>query len=137
MAVDPQFGADAYNRAKVLDESRTIVNNILTLLFGKPGFYPSIPSLGMNISQYMYAFEDDFDVNFLKAQLAVQCKDFVDNISDGSFDIVKSSYKGNPLIIFVIPTVLTNTESNLILGVTVDDKGEYKFNFTFDNAQYI
>lgn len=137
MAVDPQFGANVYNKAKVLNESQTIVNNILTLLFGKPGFYPSIPTLGMNIQQYLYSFEDDFDVNFLKSQLAAQCKDFIDQIADGTFDIVKSSYNGQPLLIFVVPTIITNTESNLLLGVTVNEKGEYRFNFTFDNAQYI
>jgi hypothetical protein len=137
MSVDPQFGANVYNKPKVLTEPQTIVNNILTLLFGKPGFYPSIPSLGINIQQYLYTFDDDFDVDFLKSQLAIQCKDFVEQISDGSFDIVKSSYKGNPLLIFVIPTIITNTSSNLLLGVTVNEKGEYSFNFTFDNAQYI
>ena len=137
VAVDPQFGLDSYNRAKILSESQTIVNNILTLLFGKPGFYPSIPSLGMNIQQYLYAFEDEFDTDALKAKLASQCKDFIEQISDGSFDIIKSDYNGQPLIIFMIPTILTNTETNLLLGVTLTNKGEYRFNFTFDEVQYI
>lgn len=137
MAVDPQFGANVYNRAKVLSESQTIVNNILTILFGKPGFYPSIPSLGMDITQYLYSFADNFDTDFLKSQLAIQCKDFVEHISNGSFDIVKSSYNGQPLLIFVIPAIIAETESNLLLGVTVNDKGEYSFNFTFENIQYI
>lgn len=137
LAVDPQFGANVYNRAKVLSESQTIVHNILTILFGKPGFYPSIPSLGMDITQYLYSFADNFDTDFLKSQLAIQCKDFVEHISNGSFDIVKSSYNGQPLLIFVIPAIIAETESNLLLGVTVNDKGEYSFNFTFENIQYI
>ena len=137
MPVDPQFGIDSYNRAKVLTETQTIVNNILTLLFGKPGFYPSIPQLGMDISQYLYSFEDDFDVNHLKSQLASQCRDFFDVISDGSFDIVKSSYKDQPLLIFIIPSVITKTENDLLLGVTMNSNGEFKFNFIFDTQQYI
>ena len=137
MAVDPQFGVDSYNRTKVLSESQTIVYNILTLLFGKPGFYPSIPQLGMNIQQYLYSFEDNFDTSALKSQLAVQCRDFIDAIYDGSFDIIKSSYNDQPLLIFVIPTIITNTETNLLLGITLTTTGEYRFNFTFDNIQYI
>lgn len=137
MSVDPQFGVDSYNRAKILSESQTMVYNILTLLFGKPGFYPSIPSLGMYIQQYLYAFDDDFDTNFLKTELAKQCRDFVDQIYDGSFDIIKSTHNGQPLLIFVIPSVIANTETNLFLGVTLNNTGEYKFNFTFDNTQYI
>ena len=137
MPVDPQFGIDSYNRAKVLTEAQTIVYNILTLLFGKPGFYPSIPHLGMDIPQYLYTFEDDFDVNFIKAQLVAQCRDFIDVVEDGSFDVIKSTYNEQPLIIFVIPTTITKTETNLLLGVTLTNKGEFKFNFIFDNIQYI
>ena len=136
MAVDPQFGVDSYNRAKVLNESQTIVYNLLTLLFGKPGFYPSIPTLGMNIQQYLYSFQDDFDTNYLKSQLASQCKDFIDQIYDGTFDIIKSTYNDQPLLIFVIPTVLTNSETNLLLGITLTNTGEYRFNFTFDDTSY-
>ena len=136
MAVDPQFGVDNYNREKVLNESQTIVANILTLLFGRPGFYPSIPHLGLNIQQYFYMFEDDFDVNYLKAQLASQCRDFIDVITNGEFDIIKSHYNDQPLIVFVIPTIVTHSETNLFLGVTYDN-GEYKFNFIFDEAQVI
>lgn len=137
MAVDPQFDVDSYNRPKILNESQTIVNNILTLLFGKPGFYPSIPHLGLNIQQYFYTFEDEFDTNALKSRLASQCKDFVEFVTDGSFDIIKTTHNEQPLLIFVIPTVITDTESNLLLGITLTSSGEYKFNFTFDNTQYI
>lgn len=137
MAVDPQFGVDAYNRAKILDESRTTVNNILTILFGKPGFYPSIPRLGMDIQQYLYTFEDEIDTTYLKSKLASQCSDFMDNIADGSFDIIKTTYEGQPLLIFVIPTIISNVTNSLLLGVTITSKGEYKFNFTFNDTNVI
>lgn len=137
MAVDPQFGIDSYNRAKVLTESQTIVNNILTVLFGKPGFYPSIPRLGMDIQQYFYSFDDTLNTDYIKSQLASQCRDFIDIIADGSFDVIKSNYNGQPLLIFVIPLTVAKTDSNLILGVTLTNKGEYMFNFTFDKIQYL
>lgn len=136
MPVDPQFGVDNYNRPKVLNESQTLVANVLTLLFGRPGFYPSIPHLGMNIQQYFYMFEDEFDVNFIKSQLAKQCRDFIDVIANGEFDIIKTHYNDQPLLIFVIPTIITHAESNLLLGITYNN-GEYRFNFTFDEIQYI
>ena len=81
-------------------------------------------------------FEDEFDVNYLKTQLATQCRDFIDVVTDGEFDIIKSHYNDNPLIIFVIPTIITQKESNLFLGITYAN-GEYKFNFKFDDTQYI
>ena len=136
MAVDPQMGVDSYNRPKVLSESETLVRNIITLLFGKPGFYPSIPRLGMNIQQYLYVFEDKMDTSALKQEFASQCKDFVDVIEDGSFDIITTRYKEQPLLIFVIPAKVANNEKNLLLGVTINDKGDFKFNFTFDDTSY-
>ena len=57
--IDPTFGLNNFNQTKVLSETETLVNNILMVLFGKPGFYPSIPALGMNIGQYLYNFADD------------------------------------------------------------------------------
>ena len=137
MAVDPQFGIDSYNRAKILSETQTIVYNLLTILFGKPGFYPSIPQLGMDIQQYLYMFDDEFDTNYIKSQLASQCRDFIDVIKDGSFDVIKSTYNDQPLLIFVIPAIITNVETNLFLGITVTNSGDYRFNFTFDEVQYI
>ena len=136
MAVDPQIGVDSYDRPKVVTESETLVSNMLTLLFGKPGFYPSIPRLGMNVQQYLYMFEDEMDTSALKNQLASQCKDFVSIIENGSFDIITSRYKDQPLLIFVIPAKIANSGKNLLLGVTINDNGEFKFNFTFDDTSY-
>ena len=137
MAVDPQFGVDDFNRAKILNEAQTIAYNILTLLFGKPGFYPSIPRLGMDIKQYFYSFAENFDTESLKTQLASQCRDFLSVIRDGSFDIIQDMYDDQPLLIFIIPTVLVNTPTNLLLGLVMNGNGEYKFNFTFDVEQTI
>ena len=137
MAVDPVFGLNHYNKPKSLSESETVAYNILTLLLGKPGFYPSIPQLGMNISQYLYSFEDNFDTTLIKAILAAQCSDFVPQITDGSFDVIKARYKEQPMIVFKIPTILANEKNELVLGITMDGHGALQFNFVFNKQQYI
>ena len=73
----------------------------------------------------------------LKAELAKQCRDFSTNISDGSFDIIKSTYNEQPLLVFVIPTVITKENTELVLGVTITKQGDFKFNFIFNKQQYI
>ena len=137
MAVDPVFGTNNYNKPKLLTESETVVYNILTLLLGKQGFYPSIPQLGMNIKQYLYSFEDSFDTSLLKSALAIQCTDFIPQITDGSFDIIKARFNEQPLLVFKIPTIITNTKSELVLGLTMDGDGALQFNFVFNKDQYI
>ena len=137
MAVDPHFGVDMYERPKVLSESQTVVYNILTILFGKPGFYPSIPTLGMYIQQYLYNFQDEINTELLKAELIAQCKDFNVAIYDGTFDVSVTTINNDPLLIFQLPTIITNAPSELVLGVTVNNTGDYRFNFVFNKVQYL
>ena len=56
--VDPAFGKNAFNSPKYYNETQTAANNILTILFGRPGFYPSIPDLGMDITTLLYIAVD-------------------------------------------------------------------------------
>lgn len=137
MAVDPQFGVDIYNRAKYVNDDQTLVNNILVILFGKPGFYPSIPELGMNIGDILYSFEDSFDANQIKLELIRQCSDISDVVTGGEFDVMSMELEGEPLIVFSLPVIHVGKEAQLILGVKIGSGGGYEFNFTFTKAQYI
>ena len=137
MPVDPTFEVDDYNRGKILNESQTIAYNILTLLFAKPGFYPSIPSLGIDITSYFYRFSDEDIVNEIKAKLVSQCSDFLPSVESEELYIEKTDYKGQPMLVFVIPTIILDKRNELVLGITVADTGQMQFNFTFNKQQYL
>ena len=94
MPVDPVYGVNDFNRPKVLAEDETYVNNLLMILFGKPGFYPSIPYLGMDVGSMLYMFEDEINTDKIKTDLAYQCIDFLPLIDDGDLDVVVTTYKG-------------------------------------------
>lgn len=137
-SVDPVYGVNNFNETKVLSESETLINNILMVLFGKPGFYPSIPWLGMDITQYLYSFEDEIDTLFIKSKLASQCRDFLPDIKDGNMNVYSTSYDGRPVLIFELPILVDNTTSVLSLGVTINKKGEMVYNFiSNDEVQVI
>ena len=89
--VDPMFGVNEFGKPLMLTENQTYVNNFLMLLLGKPGFFPSIPNIGIDISQYLYTAVDDLNVDTLKSKISVQCTDFIPFISDGRFDIIKTT----------------------------------------------
>ena len=137
MPVDPTFEVDDYNRGKILNESQTIAYNILTLLFAKPGFYPSIPSLGIDITSYFYRFSDEDLVNEIKTKLVSQCSDFLPSIESEELHIEKTDYKGQPMLVFIIPTIILDKRNELVLGITVADTGQMQFNFTFNKQQYL
>ena len=135
MAVDPTFSVNNYNRPKVLTEKETYVNNVMMLLLGKPGFYPSIPSIGMNIQQYLYMFEDDINTTSIKTQLANQCSDFLPEIRDGEMDVLKTTYNNHTILIFKLPEVNDTAESSIAIGITTNNNGELIYNFVENKTQ--
>lgn len=136
-SIDPTFTINDYNKPKMLSTLETYVNNILILLFGKPGFYPSIPSIGLNIQQYLYKFEDDINPEEIKNQLVSQCKDFLPEVNNGDFDVITTVYNDRTLLIFKLP-VITDTKAYAVaIGVTTNVKGEIIYNFVESNESDI
>lgn len=142
-AVDPHFGIDHFRRPKVLTESQTIVYNIMTILLGKPGFYPSIPTLGMHVQDYLYNFADEIDGELIKRMLVEQCSDFSPYVQDGSFDVIIATHNNQikkevqPLLIFKLPVILTGRDSELVIGITMNEEGYFAFNYEFTKQQVI
>lgn len=134
---DPTFGVNNFERPKVLSVTQTYVNNLLTILFGKPGFYPSQPELGMDIEQYLYKYIDDINVTEIKAKLINQCTDFLPEIESGEFDVYKSEHNGQPMLLFKLPIIIDGKSLAMALGITLNAKGEMIYNFVEDKGQYV
>lgn len=133
----PTFSINDFGNPRVLSTMESFVTDIMMILFGKPGFYPSIPSLGMNIQQYMYKFDDEISTEDLKVKLAKQCDDFSDEIDTGNLDIVTTKYKGNLMLIFILPVINDSKQVQLSLGVTTNTRGELVYNFVENEIQKI
>ena len=134
--VDPVFGTDDFGRTKILSENETFTRNFITLLLGKPGFYPSIPNIGIDISQYLYKFTDEINVDELKAKIALQCSDFLPSIQSGNFDIIKTVMNNRVLLIFILPGG-DNGEKKVALCVTTNEQGEVIYRFVENQNQIL
>lgn len=128
---EPGFGLDNFDGPKYYNETETIANGLLNLLFGKPGFFPSMPDLGINIQQYLYLFEDEFDVDVLKAKIISQCSYFSQFVDDGTLQVTLTPYLNKPMLLLVLPLVIKNTKEHLAIGITRDDTGKVKYNYVF------
>ena len=103
---DLTFGANDFNEPKLTSEIETLRNVLLFVLFARPGQYPSLPSIGMDIEQYLYSFYDELDAEDIKAQIIAQCGMLNQYINDETIHIRKELYKGQPsLLIDVNGTV--------------------------------
>lgn len=133
MAIDPAFGLNNFGKAKLYSESETLANNLLTVLFGKPGSYPSIPSLGMYIQGMLYDSYDDLEEDELKSQLIEQCSYFDEVVTSGEFDIQKTTTKTKdgyevPFVKIIIPTVIKDVSNRFAVGILMNN-GNISYNF--------
>lgn len=135
--VDPVFGTNDYGKPKMLTENQTLANNFLMLLLGKPGFFPSLPMIGIDIGQYLYKFVDDINVDELKSKIAIQCSDFLPAIRSGEFDIQKTTFKDRTLLIFTLPSISDTNDLAVMLGVTTNTSGEVIFRFVEGKKQIL
>ena len=58
---EPAFGLDSFGKPLVYEDWQAVARSIIIVLLGKPGFYPSIPQLGMHIQDLLYERLDDID----------------------------------------------------------------------------
>lgn len=126
---EPAFGLDDFGKAKVLKNSEALATSVLMVLFGKPGFLPSLPDIGMDIGQYTYDFFDDIDVSSIKAQLAYQLPLVTDYVTAGEIDVRKVMNGDQGVLLFMLPMEQYVSNNNLVIGVETNINGGMSYNF--------
>lgn len=124
LGYDAVLDVDECNKPKVISTFEMCVNSILTLLFMKPGQYPSIPDLGIDIERYLHEYSDDETIpseiiKMLNDQcnrlqitgLTYEC--YTDKTSDG-FNALVIDIKGTDRLSY------GSDSSHVIIGITYD-----------------
>lgn len=115
---------DSMGKPKVISSFELGVNSILMLLFMKPGQYPSIPELGIDIESYLFEYADDPHVpTAIRNKLIDQCN----RLDIAGFDIEVRLDKTDEGLDAVIVDV-TGTErlgygsesNHVIIGISYD-----------------
>ena len=136
---DITFEMNEFNQPKLKSEIELVKDVILRseerrvgkecYLFSKPGQYPSLPDIGLDIQSILYSFFDELDTEDLKAKLRDQCEALGVFLNNGSIEIKKTRYKDRPSLIIGIqgkvsyPTgYLKTTSDNIyLIGITLDE----------------
>lgn len=127
--IEPTFGIDEFRKPTVLKGWEAMVQTLLIILFGKPGFYPSIPDLGMDIHQYRYMDFDELNTEMIKTELLYQYPLLEDELEDGSVDVRKAIRNDNPVLLFVINVTNETKQSKVLVGVEL---GENELIYHYD-----
>ena len=127
---EAMFGVNAFNKENVSKGNDVLITTILMILFGKPGFYPSYPNLGMYIQQYFYNQMENIDTAALTKQLAVQCSILKDDVLSGDIQIklVYNSDKKTVLLVST-PTMEIIPNNILVIGISTDNTGNMIYNY--------
>ena len=121
---EPVLDLDDFKKPKVLTDWEGIVFSVITVLFGKPGFYPSIPELGLNIQKYRNTLTDMVDPDELKAALIYQCSKIGDELENNGLEIYKSHQGTRDFIVISIPYITEKGNNRLIIGLSGQDDGD-------------
>lgn len=126
------FGLDSFGRQKVMSPEDTLAHLLINLLFMRPGQFPSMPHLGINIRKYLYNFSDELDVETLKSEIQSQCLILVPYLDLTGMVLDVIDYLNDSFLLLVIPVNFQDSEKSLILGFKTDDD-KVLFDFKFED----
>ena len=147
VGLDCTFELDEFSKPKVCSESETIKNALMFILFSKPGQYPSIPFLGLNIQEMLYSYYDEFTETELEEKLITQCNALGPYFQSGDVAVKKMMYRNMPSLIIHVSTTMGDVsvakhvenyrnDRNLefFIGLSVTELNELLFNI---NSRYV
>lgn len=108
---------DGFGRQKVLGEKDTVAQQVLNLLFMKPGHLPNMPHLGIDINQYLYSQEDSFDTSELQSKIVSQCTELMPYMINGDVTVTFTENEGLQILLIGIP-VSIDGDDLLLIGLT-------------------
>ena len=128
---EPAFGLDKFRKPLVYEDWEVVAQSIIIVLFGRPGFYPSIPQLGIHIQDYLNERLDKIDTDQLKGQLAYQLNIVSDLILTDEIKIMKKVLVGYkiPALIILIPIIKGEDKSNVAISIVKSASDSVSYNY--------
>lgn len=117
MGVNATFKLSPFSSIGLSSKEKTIVDDLLVLLFSKPGFIPSMPNIGVNIRKYLT--NSNMTTDNIKQDIVNNCQDFYDYIVDKSIEIDIIEINNKRVLSISLPTITYNM-TPLTLGVLLD-----------------
>lgn len=128
LGYDVLLDTDSMYKPKVISSFEMTVNSIITLLLMKPGQYPSIPELGLNIESCLFEYADDEKV---LQKLQSKLRDQMNMIDVSGVDVEffsEIATDGSNVLLVVITGnnfICKGVESNrVIIGITYSKLNE-------------
>ena len=137
---DVLLDTDSMGKPKVISSFDLGINTILTLLFMKPGQFPSIPELGIDIESYLFEYTDDEKVPMIiKNKLNDQCNRLeltgidiyvaADKLNDGTMGLF-IRITGDERLCYGLPS------NKAIIGITYSKLNKMSIRKIYEERSY-
>lgn len=135
---DTTFELNEFNEPRIRSEIETLKDVVLFILFSKPGQYPSLPMLGLDIQSTLYSTYDELSDSDLQSKIVEQCALLGVYFQNGAVMVKKVRYKNQPsLIIQVLGTEAfpsnykhdqIASSNKYLIGITYDELNKMIYN---------
>lgn len=138
IGLDTTFEVDQFSKPRMRSEAELIKNTVLFILFTKPGEYPSLPYIGLDIQSLLYSFYDEINEVDLADEITAQCNALGRYFQNGTINIRKTRYRGQPSLMLHIEAANIDTmiaenklpQQRFQIGITFDELNDLIYNVT-------
>lgn len=133
LKVEVTFGLDPFQQPEKLSFKDSIAQIVINMFLMRPGNLPSLPHIGINISQYLYVIEEELDVENLKRDIYNQASELLPFVAIGDIQIfITPVYDVDTLIVVIPINYETETSDALMIGFQNTSNGnDVVFNYQF------
>ena len=115
------FKLNGFNEQEIYTGTLAYAHRIKNLLFMKPGDFPSIPDMGINIQGYRYKALDDLVAGALRENVADQISKYIMDLPIENIDISTGFYNND--YVLVLRIYLYQEKAEIIYAIQ-QPKGE-------------
>lgn len=130
---DVGYGLDDFQRMKVYSESESIARYILTILLTRPGNYPGLPHIGLNVKQLLYDDLNEFNATSLKEQIYNQCSALLPHIVGDDVYAGLIEYNGTTFLLIRVSVEVNSKMQKINYAFYQDELRELKFDFQIED----
>lgn len=124
LGYDTPLDVNTLGKPLVISTFEMMINVVLTLLMMKPGQYPSIPDLGIDIESYLWEYSDDPTLpGRIEAKIKEQCSKLQISGVEVKVSMDRTNVDENALVVAITGTdraTYGSDHNQVIIGITYD-----------------
>lgn len=128
---------DDFQKSRIYTEAQSLLHYIANILLSKPGNFPSMPEIGVDITKYVKNhMTNTLDTDFVQGLILSNCQPLLNYLSEEDIFVgAVADLNGREYLIISLP-LLVSVDTRETIGAYYafyrDELNALKFNFTIE-----